>query len=597
MQLPHSFNIPVMGTGYTIDTPVKTAHYGINSVISIIDDNLIEQVREYHCRRTDIHFTAINKNEKDSRAKRITAYLDLVQQLVDSNTEKLRNSEFEAESEITKYFEMLPDTSSLKQEYINMLLTGDEMRDELQSILRKKIVPGEIQVNIMTKIDKTNYTKEGIPLPREFNDAHAALRGFANSTLSSSLVLSAGMNPALYGYMATFDAFLPDKSGQITKKIILKVSDYRSALIQGKFLAKKGLWVSEFRIESGLNCGGHAFASAGYLLGPVLEEFKMNKQSLIQTLYALYTDALQKDNREVPAIPEMNITVQGGVGTSEEHNFLIDYYGVDAVGWGSPFMLVPEAINIDKQTLGLISRGTEEDFYLSDISPLGVPFNTIRGNSAEQEKQSRIEKGRPGASCVKKYLLFNTEFSDKPVCTASREYQRQKIEELKQINPAPEEYTNQLRKITEKECLCVGLGNSFSMSTGLETYSRRNGVTVCPGPNMAYFSKIVSLKKMVDHIYGKINIISRNDRPHMFLKELELYIDYLKKKVTGAMERNDDTQLKYFRTFQHNLESGINYYKGLFASAGKSSAALLQGLILLQDRLSNIFIEQDVVPV
>ncbi|HYX10069.1 MAG TPA: hypothetical protein VE912_25300 [Bacteroidales bacterium] len=596
MQLPHSFNIPVMGTGYTIDTPVKTAHYGINSVISIIDDDLIEQVREYHCKQNEINFYPVNKDDHDSRAKRITAYLNLVQQLVESNTEELRNSEFDAGTEITKYFEMLPDTSVLKQEYLNMLLAGEEMKFDLQTILRKKIVPGEIQVNIMTKIDKTNYNRERNPLPREFNDAHAALRGFANSSLSSSLVLSAGMNPALYGYMATFDAFLPDKNGQITKKIILKVSDYRSALIQGKFLAKKGLWVSEFRIESGLNCGGHSFASAGYLLGPVLEEFKMNKQSLIQTLYALYTDALKKDNREVPAIPVMNITVQGGIGTSEEHNFLIDYYGVDAVGWGSPFMLVPEAVNIDNQTLGLISRGKEEDFYLSDISPLGVPFNTIRGNSAEQEKQSRIEKDRPGAPCIKKYLLFNTEFSDKPVCTASREYQKQKIEELKLKNPGPEEYTNQLKKITEKECLCIGLGNSFSMSTGFETYSRRNGVTVCPGPNMAYFSKIVSLKKMVDHIYGKINIISRNDRPNMFLKELELYIDYLKKKVTGAMERNDDTQLKYFRTFQQNLESGINYYKELFASAGKSSA-LLQGLILLQERFYNIFIEQDVVSV
>lgn len=50
------------------------------------------------------------------------------------------------------------------------------------------------------------------------------------------------------------------------KKVVIKVSDYRSALIQGKYLAKKGIWVSEFRIESGLNCGGHAFATDGYLL-------------------------------------------------------------------------------------------------------------------------------------------------------------------------------------------------------------------------------------------------------------------------------------------------------------------------------------------
>ena len=72
------------------------------------------------------------------------------------------------------------------------------------------------------------------------------------------------MNPRLYSYIENFEDFFPTKNGIIKKKIILKVSDYRSALIQGKFLAKKGLWVSEYRIESGLNCGGHAFASDGF---------------------------------------------------------------------------------------------------------------------------------------------------------------------------------------------------------------------------------------------------------------------------------------------------------------------------------------------
>ena len=68
------------------------------------------------------------------------------------------------------------------------------------------------------------------------------------------------MNPRLYGYIANFKDFFPDVNGKIKKKIVLKVSDYRSAIIQGKFLAKKGLWVSEYRIESGLNCGGHALS-------------------------------------------------------------------------------------------------------------------------------------------------------------------------------------------------------------------------------------------------------------------------------------------------------------------------------------------------
>ena len=88
------------------------------------------------------------------------------------------------------------------------------------------------------------------------------------------------MNPRLYGYIAQFDDFFPNENGYIKKKIILKVSDYRSAVIQGKFLAKKGLWISEYRIESGLNCGGHAFATDGYLMGPILAEFRDRRQGV-----------------------------------------------------------------------------------------------------------------------------------------------------------------------------------------------------------------------------------------------------------------------------------------------------------------------------
>lgn len=57
------------------------------------------------------------------------------------------------------------------------------------------------------------------------------------------------MNPRLYSYCDAFKDFGIDEKGNFKKQIILKVSDYRSALIQGKFLAKKGLWVSEFGLR------------------------------------------------------------------------------------------------------------------------------------------------------------------------------------------------------------------------------------------------------------------------------------------------------------------------------------------------------------
>ena len=50
LSTPHTFHIPVMGLAYTIDTPIKVAKYGITSVVSIIEDYLVEQMREVICR-------------------------------------------------------------------------------------------------------------------------------------------------------------------------------------------------------------------------------------------------------------------------------------------------------------------------------------------------------------------------------------------------------------------------------------------------------------------------------------------------------------------------------------------------------------------
>ena len=38
----HKFHIPVMGLAYTIDSPIKVARFGISSVISIVEDRLVE---------------------------------------------------------------------------------------------------------------------------------------------------------------------------------------------------------------------------------------------------------------------------------------------------------------------------------------------------------------------------------------------------------------------------------------------------------------------------------------------------------------------------------------------------------------------------
>jgi hypothetical protein len=174
-----------------------------------------------------------------------------------------------------KYFDLLPEESPLRQRYQQLLgMSAGVERDNLAAELASQMTPGSIDVNIMVKLDRVNFSHDGLQLGDEFTDAKAALRGYAMSALNSSLVLSAGINQGLFGYIPQFRDFYRDELGEIKKRIILKVSDFRSALIQAKLLAKKGLEIFEYRIESGLNCGGHAFATNGYLLPTILREFK-----------------------------------------------------------------------------------------------------------------------------------------------------------------------------------------------------------------------------------------------------------------------------------------------------------------------------------
>jgi hypothetical protein len=67
---PHTFHIPVMGLAFTLDSPIKIAKYGISSVISIVDDFIIEKINEYYSNKFEIPFKAISTKVEDYRAKR-----------------------------------------------------------------------------------------------------------------------------------------------------------------------------------------------------------------------------------------------------------------------------------------------------------------------------------------------------------------------------------------------------------------------------------------------------------------------------------------------------------------------------------------------
>jgi len=560
---PHTFHIPVMGLGYSIDSPIKVAHYGISSVISLVDDISMEKMREFYCKKFNLPFQSIPTKAEDHRAKRITAYLNTVQEIVKHKFDNLKNSISHTEEDLKKYIDMLPEMSEIKQKF-NQMINTDNLKHKFNEWLHENLVAGEIDVNIMSKLDRDRF-ENGEKLPSIMSDAQSALRGFALSELSSSIVLSAGMNPRLYSYLEEFEDFYPNSDLELKKKVILKVSDYRSALIQGRFLAKKGIWVSEYRIESGLNCGGHAFATDGFLMGPVLEEFRTSKDQLIQAVHDIYIKALAEKGKPVPEKPFLvKITAQGGVGSNTEHEFLMNYYQLDSIGWGTPFLLVPEATSVDEQTLEVLCKAKEEDLYMSEVSPLGVIFNNVRGTGMDLKKEAQNKLGKYGFPCTKKYLALTPVFTEEGTCTASKEYQQKKIQELKDQNLGEMEFEKELGKLTDKACLCNGLTASTLMANGLDTKIEGTAVSICPGPNLAYFSSTYSLKKMVDHIYGRTNVIERTDRPNLFVKELGMYIEYLGGKIEETLKPISDKQKKHFETFQENLNKGVEYYKELF---------------------------------
>ncbi len=564
----HSFHIPVMGTGFTLDTPLKVARFGIASVVSLVDDALIEQMRLRISRDHDEPFAPIEAGADDARARRITAYLDLLGGLVQRQIERVRGAVFEAGSEIVRYFELLPP-SPLRELYERMQATADlELRRGLQDRLRDFVQPGPIDVNIMTKLDRET-DRRGRKMPERCSDALSALRGFMNSRVDASVVLSAGMNRRLFSYMAEFGDFFPDSRGDLRKRIVLKVSDYRSALLQGKLLARLGLHVSEFRVESGLNCGGHAFGGKGQLLGPILEEFQRERANLAESLRGIRRQAMaalgRGDESGEPA--PARVTVQGGLGDADEDRLMREHYRVDGTGWGSAFLFVPEVVNIDRRSLDRLTAAGEQDIDLSGASPLGVPFWSLRTSTSEESRLQRIADGKPGSPCPKGYLVSDSEFSAVPICTASRGYQRRKLAQVEASDMSAVEKRRAQESIVAKACICHDLAGGATGTKGIDPDAT---TAVCCGPNAAYFSRVTTLAGMVDHIYDRASLPLSPERPHMLLKELSLHLECLRRDIARYAEDPTDRLAKTIAECRDNLQGGVQHYREL---AGRIVAA------------------------
>ncbi len=587
----HEFHIPVMGTGFTIDTPLHAARYGISSVVSLVDDILIEQMRAHYCREFNRPYQPIPSSDPDARADRIRAYLDLLHELIREQVAALRQSPFEPGSEITRYYSLLPD-GALRDRYQEMLVCTDPSRKiALEAALREAVEPGRIDVNIMTKLDRIPYDAAGQKRDPRYSDAIAALRGFATSKVSAGVVFSAGLNAALYSALSEYADFMPDENGQSRKTVILKVSDYRSAMIQGRFLAKRGIWVSEYRVESGLNCGGHAFATQGNLLGPILAEFRDNRSQLQEHLHRDYVKALTVRGAAVPReARRLSVTVQGGIGTHEEHQSLIGHFALDRTGWGTPFLVVPDVTSVDEEHLQRLITAEQGDIVLSDSSPLGVPFWTLKTSASEVEKRRKIAAGHPGSGCPKGYLELSDELTEKPVCRASSTYQDLKLAAIEADTSLPQASKVLLQEqVLERACICHDLGGGVVLKHGIRKSAYP---AICPSMSILHFKAIHTLEEMVGHIYGRWSLLKGQLRPHMFIRELSIYIDYLHRELERFTLSGGGRKLAYYEDFKQNLLEGISYYQNSFREyVHEQQDRFAQDLQQLKSRIEQMPIE------
>lgn len=71
---------------------------------------------------------------------------------------------------------------------------------------------------------------------------------------------------------------------------------------------------------------------------------------------------------------------------------------------------------------------------------------------------------------------------------------------------------------------------------------------------------------MVQHIYENASVLTVINRPNLFVKELKMYLDYLKNEISAVTEEITLGQIKKWNSFKNNLLLGIGYYEDLFSA-------------------------------
>ncbi len=90
--------------------------------------------------------------------------------------EDLKTENWENEGTMDYLVALLPEESEVSRLFEQFRTADPSEKSGLKSKIIGLLTPGSIDVNIMTKVDKLNYDKEGNALSREFSDALSALR-------------------------------------------------------------------------------------------------------------------------------------------------------------------------------------------------------------------------------------------------------------------------------------------------------------------------------------------------------------------------------------------------------------------------------------
>jgi hypothetical protein len=163
------------------------------------------------------------------------------------------------------------------------------------------------------------------------------------------------------------------------------------------------------------------------------------------------------------------------------------------------------------------------------------------------------------------------------------------LEDIALRNVSEKERDELRGAITEKSCICDHLGNGALIALGIEK-EHNAPQAICPGPNIAWFDRIYSLKEMIDHIYGRgLSLVPRH-RPHMFANEVVIYVDYFDALVRRC--GGTSKEIRKLSEFCTNLRDGMKYCIELAegkAYVGEDLESLARCVREQSNRLNDIF--------